>query len=328
MPYQSGPLLAALGSGDKLAAAPTPLDRIRQRRMENKASALEERKVKAEEERIQYEIAAAKREEKKQEELVAKRQKVVSTLPPKPAPGSPPEALSAWYVQAADHALQGGFPKMAETFSELGAKAHAQQVVSPWDIQETQANIGYIEEQSYTEQENQPLRRAQTENELAAAELKRVQAASGGFAPSAATKPPTTKQLLEQDETIRENFDYIFNNEITGLEFGGIGEDDEGALRTPVSIDNREYLRDMYSEAVQQDGPDGARTLIRNGVTVIERGKGWESGPHEAIVVPKAWLQYYSTEFAKIHNRPPTKDEQVEAFKMVIASWKRDTGNQ
>lgn len=328
MPYQSGPLLAALGSGDKLAAAPTPLDRIRERRMENKTSALEERKVKAEEERIQYEIAAAKREEKAQEDLIARRQKTVQTLPPKPAPGSPPEAMSAWYVEAADHALQNGFSTMAEEFRNIGEKAHAQQVVSPWDVQKTQTEIGYKEEQSYTEQENQPLRRAQTENELAAAELKRVQAAAGGYAPTSATKPPTTKQLLEQDATIRENFDYIFNNEISGLEFAAPGEDDEGALRTPVSIDNREYLRDMYSAAVQQDGPDGARTLIRNGVSVLERGQGWGDGAHEAMVVPKAWLQSYMMRFAEIHNRPPTKDEQMEAFNMVVASWKRDTGNQ
>ena len=314
MPYTAGPTLAALGQADKLSTMESPLEAARKRRRERLEDVRAERALRVDEKKQEHEEKVYQAEQDATAARLAKRKAMIESLPPKPLPDATPEENAAWYVQASTTAANAGFLDIAEEFRNIGKEAHSQQVVSPVDIASTR--VGTEE----TRRElDAGIPEETAENLQSQTELNRAKTAAGGFAPTAGSKPRTTAQLLDEDKKINDAFSTIFNNEIEVLEY-----DDDGQLKTPISIDNREYLRDMYSMDVKDHGPDRARDLLRNNLTFMEVGQGMMDGPHEAYLMPKAWQQDYQEQFALAYGRAPTKEETIKAWIMNLGQWKND----
>jgi len=329
MPYQAGPTLAALGQADKLSTMESPLEAARKRRRERLEDIRAERQLQVNEKAQELEEKKHQAEEAAAAAKIAARKKAIDTLPPKPQPGSTPEQMAGWYVTASEHMARKGFLEAAEEFRNAGSEAYNQQVTGPVEIEETRAGIESTrigtEETRRELDAGMPEELAEkTEAEAyatrALGDLRKVQTEAGGFPPSAASKPRTTEQLLKEDAAIVNTFEGIWANEIPDLEY-----DEDGAMTTPVSIDNKEYLRDMYSMDVKDHGPDKARNLLRNNLSYVETGENiMDFQEHKAYLIPKAWEQMYQERFQATYNRPPTKEEKVAAWEQTLSAWKNE----
>lgn len=322
MPYQSGPTLQALGMAEKLATMENPLESARKRRRESLEDSRLERQMKLDEKKFEAEQAAAKKEEELQQAELAKRKAAFQSLPPKPGPGSTPEQKAGWYILAAEHMTINDMLEAAAEFREQANRAHQQGVVSPVELEGTRATtestrIGTEETQRELDAgtPEETAEKIQTEAELnrARTRLADAQTDAGGFAPTAGSKPRTTEQLLKEDIVIRQSWEDIYQNEL-GLEW-----DEETEMPvTPVNVDNREYLRDIYSEEVKQSGPDKARELMRNGMKVVHDYGRWGEGDNETYLIPKAWIQWYQQRLG----REATEEEMLAAWKVNLGVWR------